>query len=107
LTFPKVAINASELRLMAVSPQYQKLYEQWQAAEAKARAAEEAVAARLLNAIDHRLSPPGIDAWDESKQLRRQAERLLREFIAAVQVERSHNADARAARSEADHPRST
>jgi ElaB/YqjD/DUF883 family membrane-anchored ribosome-binding protein len=73
---------------MAVSPQYHQLYEQWQAAEAKARAAEEAVAARLLDAIERRLAPPGVDAWDESKQLRREAEQLLRQFINAVQVER-------------------
>jgi hypothetical protein len=75
---------------MAVSPQCHDLYEQWRLADARARAAEQEVAARLLHAIDRRQQPPDVDAWEESKQLQRHAEKLLRAFIAAVQVERVH-----------------
>jgi hypothetical protein len=94
---------------MAVSPKYRELYERWRIADAKARAAEEDVTARLVNAIEERVHPPGVAVWDESKQLRSQADKLLREFVAAVDLERSRNghADARGADSDSDHPRGT
>jgi hypothetical protein len=93
---------------MAVSSRYQVLYEQWRIADARARAAEEEVAARLVNAIDQRVHPPGIDAWETSKQLRSQADKLLRELKAVVHIERTvrgHSDDAPDLGSE--HPRST
>jgi hypothetical protein len=74
---------------MAVSSSYHDLYEQWRVADAKARAAEDEVSARLVNATDQREHPPGADAWEESKQLRSHADALLCELKAAMRVARA------------------
>ena len=92
---------------MAVSSRYHELYEQWRVADAKARAAEEEVAARLVNAIDQRVHPPGLEAWNEAKLLRSQADKLLRELKTVVHIERADKEHKDAPDSEREHPRST
>lgn len=76
---------------MAVrSTEYLKFFEQWRALDKQARAAEDEVARQLLEAIDASSEPPDVNAWNEAKKLRRQAEQALRQFIDAVDIERSH-----------------
>jgi hypothetical protein len=74
---------------MPVSSRHQDLYEQWRVADVKARAAEDEVSSRLVNAIDRSVHPPGVDAWEESNQLRRHADTLLCELKAAIRVARA------------------
>jgi hypothetical protein len=83
-----------ENRAMPVTSNYQALYDRWRAADAAARVAEQAIATRLLQAIDSGGHPPGTDAWDESKRLRREAEAALRFFMEAVDVERRRHGKA-------------
>jgi hypothetical protein len=74
---------------MKVSCGYHNLYLQWRVADAKASAAEREVAARIVKAIDRKVHPPGLDAWETSKQLRGQADKLLDELKAAIHIERA------------------
>jgi hypothetical protein len=92
---------------MAVSFRHHEIYEQWRIADAKARAAEEDVAARLVNAIDQRVQPPGVEAWNEAKLLRTQADQLLRELKTVVHIERANKKQKDDPDLEREHPRST
>jgi hypothetical protein len=74
---------------MTVSSSYHDLYEQWRVADAKARAAEDEVTARLVNATDQRVHPPGVGAWEQSKHLRSHADKLLSELKSAIRIERA------------------